>query len=539
MSKRGSAGDLLITTLRDVCKATAQLEKLDNERFMTQQALERARALYDQLMEETPSALLLLDQEGHILASNHQSEALLGFRQEELVSMNVQQLYHEDASHEFRPAFQQVLKEGSGTIQGLSSVGKGGQGVLVDSLFIVVTYEEKTFVQVTLKPATERYKLQLAEKRYLQGLELLSRTATGLLEASHDDHVYRLLGNYIGKLVGDAYVIINSFDKKLNLFFVKDIAGPIRNAEIILGLLLRHLVGASFPLTEEEFKRYVMSCTPVAVPGGLRGLFEDRLPKDVYRAMEEFFLFGSTYIAGLTSEREVFGMVTILMPRGAKLDHPALVATLMQQASAVLRYRGGEAEPIPEQPLPSLESLHHVAPEELPYSLEPYAGEKENNTKQESQIEAAGAPSLEGNGRKNRELRHLLADSKILVVDDEEIVRDVTGGMLSYMGCEVGYARNGLEALARYKSALDTGVPFDAVILDLSLSGSPNAAETIRNFKQIHAGVRIVASAVSSNDPALKQFEQSDFHTLVVRPYKSTELAEALRKALDNRVRLA
>jgi len=534
MTTRGSTGDSLITTLRDVCKATAQLEKLDSDRIIAQQSLERARALYDQLMGETPSALLLLDQEGRILASNHQSETLLGFRQQELVSMNVQQLYHEDMSHEFGPAFQQVLREGSGAIQGLSSVGKGSQGVLVDSLFTVVTYEDKTFVQVTLKPATERYKLQLAEKRYLQGLELLSRTATGLLEASHDDHVYRLLGNYINKLVGDAYVIVSSFDEKLKLFVVKDIAGPARNAEIILGLFLRHLLGTSFPLTEEESKRYVMSCTPVPVPRGLHGLFEGRLPKDVYSAMEEFFLFGSTYIAGLTSDREVFGMATILMFRGAKLDHPALVATLMQQASAVFKHRSRGAGPTPERMLPPTEGFHQIAPEELPYSLMPYLEEEGNSTSRKSKIEPAGTSSPEDAQPEDREVRHILTANKVLVVGDEELVRDVTGGMLSYMGCEVGYARSGLEAVARYKSALDIGAPFDAVILDLSLPGSPDAAETLQKLKQIHAGVRIVVSTVNANSPAFRQFTQSDFHALVVRPYRSAELAEALRKALSN-----
>ena len=288
MTEKRNIRDLLIKTLRDLCKTTAQLERLENDRVFTQHVLDMARASYHQLMEEASSALLLVDQEGNILASNKASETLLGYGPEELVSMNAQQLYHQDASHEFGPSFQQVLEDGAGTIRGLSLVRKGGQGVFVDSLFIVVTHEDKTFVQVTLKQAAERYKVQLGEKRYVQGLELLSRTATGLLEVSHDENVYRILGNYIGKLVGDAYVIISSFDQSSQAFFVKAVTGPERHAEIILGLLLRHLVGVSFRISEEKFERYVMTCTPVAVSGGLHGLFVDRLPKDVYSAMEDF-----------------------------------------------------------------------------------------------------------------------------------------------------------------------------------------------------------------------------------------------------------
>ncbi|HME45083.1 MAG TPA: response regulator [Syntrophorhabdales bacterium] len=534
MTEKRSIRDSLIKTLRDVCKATAQLEKLNNDRVFTEQALDKARASYQQLMDEAPSALLLVDQEGNILASNKASETLLGYGPEELVSMNARQLYHQDASREFAPSFQQVLEDGAGTMRGLSLVRKGGQGVFVDSLFIVVTHEDKTFVQVTLKQAAERYKVQLGEKRYVQGLELLARTATGLLEMSHDENFYRILGNYIGKLVGDAYVIISSFDQSSKAFFVKAVTGPERYAEIILGLLLRHLVGVSFRISEEEFERYVMTCTPVAVSGGLHGLFVDKLPKEVYSAMEDFFLFGCTYIAGLTSDREVFGMATILMPRGARLDHPALVATLMQQASAVLNHRRkGDIQPTAEQPEPLIEGFQNILAEELPYPLEQYTAETERQALTESSTGTPPDSGAEEAEPRCRELRHLLGYRKILVVDDEEIVLDVTGGMLNYMGCRVGYAKNGLEAVARYKKALDAGEPFDAVILDLSLPGGPNAADTMKKLQQIHARVKVVGSTSSPDNPVVGEFKELGFRAFLLRPYKSAELAEALSRVLS------
>jgi PAS domain S-box-containing protein len=536
MTETRSIKESLIKTLRDVCKAAAQLEKLDDDRAFTQQVLDKARVSYHRFMEEAPSALLLVDQEGNILASNKASETLLGYGPEELVSMNAHQLYHEDASHEFGPSFQKVLEDGAGTIKGLSLVRKDGQEVFVDSLFIVVTHEDKTFVQVTLKQATERYKVQLGEKLYLRGLELLSRTATGLLEVSHHENIYRILGNYVGKLVGDAYVIISSFDETSKTFFVKAVTGPERHAEIILDLLLRHLVGASYHISQEEFERYAMTCTPVAVSGGLHGLFVDRLPRDVYSAMEDFFLFGCTYIAGLALEKEVFGMATILMPKGARLDHPALVATLMQQASAVLSHRRKEdTQPTFEHPEPLIEGFQHTLAEELPYPLEQYTGDTQHQalTNGSSTAEArdSGRDEAESN---DRELRYLLGYRKILVVDDEEIVLDVTGGMLNYMGCRVGYAKNGLDAIARYKKALDAGEPFDVVILGLSLRGGPDAAETVRRLQQIHPKVKVVASTGSPDDnPVMGQVKELGFRALLLRPYKSAQLAEVLSRVLS------
>ena len=533
MTDKRNARHALVKTLRDVCKATVQLEKLESDRALMQQALDEARASYRQLMEEAASPLLLVDPEGTVLASNKASETLLGYGPEELLTMNVEHLYHQDTSHEFAPAFQQALEEGAGTIRGLSAVRRGGQMVSVDTSFIAVAYEDKSFVQVTLNQVTEQIRAQSGEKRYMQGLELLSRTATGLLEAPHDEEIYRLLGNYIGELIGDGYVMISSFDQQSKAFFVQAVTGPERHAEIILGLLLRHLVGTSFRISQDELERYVTSCTPVAVSEGLHGLFLDKLPKDVYSAMKDFFLFGCTYAAGLASAGEVFGMVVILMPKGARLDHPALVATLMQQASAVLRHRREEViQATFKESEPLIEDFQRVVAEELPYALEQYTAVTEHQTLVESNEEAVrNAKGTEAEPNLT-ELRHLLGYRKILVVDDQEMVRDVTGGMLNYMGCRVGFAKNGLEALARYRKAIHAGEAFDAVILDLSLPGAPDATETVKKLQQIHPGVRVVASTGDPGNPVVGRLRELGFGALVLRPYRNAQLAQALSEAL-------
>ncbi len=133
----------------------------------------------------------------------------------------------------------------------------------------------------------------------------------------------------------------------------------------------------------------------------------------------------------------------------------------------------------------------------------------------------------------HRELRRVLGHSKILVVDNEEIVRDVTGGMLNYMGCRVGYAKNGLEAVTRFKSAVETGAPFDVVILDLSLSDGPDAAETAKQLKQIDARVKVLASTGNSDNSLAGRMKELGFHDLVRRPYRGTQLAEALNSLLS------
>ena len=93
-------------------------------------------------------------------------------------------------------------------------------------------------------------------------------------------------------------------------------------------------------------------------------------------------------------------MATILMPKGARLDHPALVATLMQQASAVLNHRRKEdTRPTVEQPESLIEGFQNILTEELPYPLEQYTAEAERREVTES---STGTPPIPGEKRPNQ-----------------------------------------------------------------------------------------------------------------------------------------
>ncbi len=537
-----TAKESLVSTLRDICTSSAKLEQLDIERVSVQQALERARALYEQLMAESSSALLLVDANGAILASNHAAESLLGYGPEELRSMTLPQLYDDDAAHELRLTFDTALNEGAAGLNNAASIRKDRQPVRVDTSLVAVSCDKTTLVQVVLRRGSESQKIRIADKRYIRGLELLARSATRLLESAGPEELYHLVAAYSAKIAGQGYAIVSSYNESSRRFFVRDIAGPRQHGGIPLADLVRHLVGASFVIGEEEFKRYLTSCTPVSVSGGLHRLFSDRLPEHVYRAMEDVVLSGSTYVAGLVAEGEVFAMAAILMPKGMALDHPALVAALMQQASAVLKHRTGDdagrSPARPEHVQTFVGDLKEAVPEELSLPLPPQvegdAEEQEGEAEPEVQPhrEAKTCEVIESHVDQ-QDFRNIFVQRKILVVDNEEIVRDVTGGMLNFMGCKVGYARNGLEAVARYKNALEAGAPFDAVIVDVSLSGGPDAAQTMNRLKQIHSGVKALATNHKSN-ALMMPFKELGFGALVVRPYKSRDLVSALQHVLSN-----
>lgn len=123
---------------------------------------------------------------------------------------------------------------------------------------------------------------------------------------------------------------------------------------------------------------------------------------------------------------------------------------------------------------------------------------------------------------------------KILVIDDEEIVRDTARDVLHYVGYEVEVARNGEEALFLYQKALNAGTPFHAVIADLTIPGGMGGKETIQNLLEIDPDVKAIVSSGYSDDPVMAAFRKYGFCGVVVKPYTVGELSKTLHKVLKD-----
>lgn len=121
---------------------------------------------------------------------------------------------------------------------------------------------------------------------------------------------------------------------------------------------------------------------------------------------------------------------------------------------------------------------------------------------------------------------------KILVLDDDEQVREVAGVMLTHLGCEVVLAAEGSTAIDLYKEARDSGKPFDAVILDLTIPGGLGGKETIRRLLDIDPEVKAIVSSGYSNDPVMANFEEYGFRGVVSKPYRISDLSIALKQVL-------
>lgn len=121
---------------------------------------------------------------------------------------------------------------------------------------------------------------------------------------------------------------------------------------------------------------------------------------------------------------------------------------------------------------------------------------------------------------------------RILIMDDEEVVREVVGEMLEQMGYEVAFATDGAEAIETYRHAMEQNRPFDAVIMDLTIPGGMGGREAILKLLEIDPDIKAIVSSGYSGDVVMSHHESFGFKGVVPKPFKMAELSRVLRDVI-------
>jgi CheY-like chemotaxis protein len=123
---------------------------------------------------------------------------------------------------------------------------------------------------------------------------------------------------------------------------------------------------------------------------------------------------------------------------------------------------------------------------------------------------------------------------RILVMDDEELIRNIVGIMLKALGHEAEFAENGEEAIAKYREALspDSDRRFDIVILDLTVRGGMGGEEVIRELLLLDPEVKAVVSSGYSDSATIAEYKSLGFSACLAKPYEVDALGDILNVLL-------
>jgi DNA-binding NtrC family response regulator len=117
----------------------------------------------------------------------------------------------------------------------------------------------------------------------------------------------------------------------------------------------------------------------------------------------------------------------------------------------------------------------------------------------------------------------------ILVVDDEEIMREILDTLLTREGYDVRVASSGAEGLEMARA-----LPFDAAIVDIMMPGLDGIA-TLDELKRIDEDLNvIIITAYASVESAIAAMKTGAFD-YITKPFKNDEVIVVVRNAMERR----
>ncbi|MCZ6800679.1 MAG: PAS domain S-box protein [Nitrospirae bacterium] len=117
---------------------------------------------------------------------------------------------------------------------------------------------------------------------------------------------------------------------------------------------------------------------------------------------------------------------------------------------------------------------------------------------------------------------------RILVMDDEQSIRQMVADALTAFGYDVTVTADGQAAIDVFTEAITNGNSFDAILLDLTIPGGMGGKEAIQHLQRLDPHVKAIVTSGYSDDPIMTDFKAYGFQGILTKPYKILDLAKKL-----------
>ncbi|MCK4980267.1 MAG: response regulator, partial [Candidatus Delongbacteria bacterium] len=122
--------------------------------------------------------------------------------------------------------------------------------------------------------------------------------------------------------------------------------------------------------------------------------------------------------------------------------------------------------------------------------------------------------------------------ARILIMDDETMVLDISKQMLDHLGHTVFLAKDGMEAAAVYKEHQKSKTPIDVTIMDLTIPGGMGGKDAVQEILKINPDAKVIVSSGYSNDPVMTNYQQYGFVGAITKPFHLTDLNKIINDIL-------
>lgn len=508
------------------------------ERRQAEDALQASEKRFRALIEHSSDGIALIDGDGTILYAGPSTSRIMGYSAEELVGRNGFELVHpDDREHTMNLLTELLQKPGEIVTVQCRIRHKDGSWQWIEAVGNNLLAEPSVqAIVVNYRDISEKRKME-AELLKVEKLESVGVLAGGL---AHD------FNNILTAILGNVSLAMMCADRDGEVYgILEEAEKACLRARDLTQQLLTFAKGGAPILQITSIADILQESTRFALTGS-NVRCEFSIPDDLWAVVVDEGQMSQVIHNLVINAQQA-------MPRGGTVKVRA-ENVLINFARSLPLTPGGYVKV-------SIEDEGMGIPEEhLPKIFDPFFTTKQkgsglglasaysvvNSHKGYMTVESAlgkgtifhiyllaSADSV--TSRQQTETVSAVGQGKILIMDDEEVIRNVSKDILSRMGYVVECVCDGTEAIEKYRNAHAVGQPFDVVIMDLTVPGGMGGKEAMQSLLEVNPRAKVIVSSGYSNDPIMSEYPKYGFCDVLAKPYKFADLQRVLHRVATNR----